>query len=980
MIRRNILTISMILLGLMAVASPTLKKLEEHKVYALVLQDTTEEESLTEEESDRFRNFGKRVLSADTLNLENLVNQPYSNLADYLKGSVAGAYIQQPSEEVGTYQNILVRGAGSPIYDNKVVFDNRPVVFVNGVPMAIEHSYAFRIQKEDLNRIGPATDPLNNLNINDVESVEVIKDPVRLAELGPLAANGAIWVTTRGGKSGEREISINSRYGITQTPSITPVNADYENLFRQQFYRRYNPGAEGLLHYPGYLGDSTNLNYYGSSNWSDEYYKNRSLYALDLSLRGGTERANFGFFGGHTRTAHTADDNSLNKYNAALNINMLPFTWFTISAQVNASRTARDRNRNLRDRYSEIGYLPELSTPFSPNVDVYRNYLKEHTKSLDDNITNHFLGNLSLGFDILNDLKLTSSFLMDYQEGLRDLFYPSTLMESINYVSNYYGFSQRYIFDNNIRYSPVIDDVHKLNFKLGFSYQDDLYRFNYARAFDGPNDFIKINVVEGDSKKDDYMIPQGGVNVYRWNNKEIFRMTSLYGSAEYNYESLTFSTVLRYDGSSTIQPDSRYFFSPAFSGKWNVAEYLNQEDAFDINLSWSRLAKPQFDSRFSMGPLYQSNLAWDTERSIASYYGFAAISRPYESGWVGYNTDWEYADNLDFTINKGFFDNQLFTSLSLYHRKDKNQIVLLPVPEEYGYVGKFQNGLDIKNQGVDFTIGAKNVLTKVSENFIWTPSLNLSYNTNEVTALPNGLQELEVGNRLLKVGERHDAFWLYENQGIIENTSQIPSGQTFNGIDLAIGDPLWADKNGDNKITKADKSIQSHALPSVFGGFSNRLAYKNFDLNFNLYFALGHKALNQKASNKYDFINKESSNSLEGVKEIFDWQQNVDITKYPLYNVWSSVVPYREDQDLFLEDASYLKLRSLTLGYDLTQASFLSSVPTLRRAYVYFTANNLFTVSSFSGRDPERVNFNGYYDGYGFFSTPVYSLGFKLDI
>lgn len=944
--------------------------------------DTTEEQ-LSKEALDKFAGFRSTLNSIDTVNVKQAQLQTFTNLASIIQSQVAGVYVQKPSAEPGAYQNIIIRGANSPIFDNAALNNVRPTVYVNGVPMTTTHSFAYNIQSYDFNRIGPETDFLNFVDVSAIQSIEIVKDPVQLATLGPLAANGAILITTYGGKSGKREISVNSYYGFNSKPSITPVNAQYENLFRQPFYSLYNNTLAARQLYPGFLADSTNLNYYGASKWQDEYYRNSSLYSIDLSLRGGTDRANFGFLGSHTKNSSTADRTGLDRYNALLNINMLPFSWFTVSAFINATRTERDRNKNLRDRYAEMGYIPDLSTPLAPNLALYQNYLNQYKRSVDDNITNSIQGSLSLSFDILKNLNYTTSLLIDYSDGTRDLFYPSELMQTINYISNYFGYSQRYALTNRVKYNLDINDKNKISFSAGLDYMDDLYRYSYARAYDGPNDFIKLNVVNGNPDDGDYLTPQGGLKVYRWYNTEKNRLFSVFGRAAYSFNSiLDVEGLVRWDGSSSVQPDHRWLFTPSGSVKWNIDRQFDLSEPFAIKVGAGRVGKIQMDSRLGVGPQYSTNLNWASESSISSYYGNAVLSRPYSTGWVGYDMGWNYVDQVDVTVQKSFFNNRLNATASLYQKENKNQVVLIPVPEEYGYVGQYKNGLDVRNRGVELTVSASVIDKK--DGFKWNTSLNLSHNTNKVTALPNGLKQLVVGDRLLEVGKAVDAFWVYENNGIYKSDAEVPvSGGTkfnFDGIPFSYGDPKWVDQNSDFQITESDKVLKGNATPKVYGGFFNKFTYKNLDLSIDLSFGLGHKALNQRASTKYNFINNESNNSIASVREIFHWQQDVDITKYPLYNVWSSVDAYRVDQDLFLQNASYLKVRGITLGYSLTKAAFLSKITTLRRAYVYATVNNAFTISNFSGRDPELVNINGYYDGYGLPLTPTFSFGFKLDI
>jgi hypothetical protein len=231
----------------------------------------------------------------------------------------------------------------------------------------------------------------------------------------------------------------------------------------------------------------------------------------------------------------------------------------------------------------------------------------------------------------------------------------------------------------------------------------------------------------------------------------------------------------------------------------------------------------------------------------------------------------------------------------------------------------------------------------------------------------------------LVVGQPVGSFWLYTNQGIYNSDAEVPAGRTFNGIPLKNGDPKFLDFNGDNVIDSKDKVLTGDRQPKFYGGWNNTLNYKGFDINFNFIFAAGQKAINQYDATKYGFIVRESSNNITSVREVSSWQYFDSEKNYPIYNPWSDVDPYRTDQDLFLEDASYLKLRSVTLGYDFAKAKFLK-IKTLRKVYLYGTALNLFTLTKFSGQDPELVNYNGIYDGANITIPRTFVIGFKLDL
>lgn len=947
-----------------------------------IQQDTLKSDTLDAKARrivEKINNIGKTKNTNDTLKVKQAQLTPFVSLQQYLKGSVAGLHVQETSGEPGTTQSMIIRGIGAPVINNKDSYNVQPLVYLNGIPLIQDHPFAYDVQKYNYNRIGPATNLLSAIDIQNIQSVEVIKDPFELAKLGPLAANGAIWIITKDARSGTRQISVNSYFSIAQPNDALTTNGAYEDKFRKPFYNKFATESQSLA-YASYLRDSTNTNYFGASNWSDLYYKAAPAYSLDMSLTGGSERANFRFFGSHTTSAGNADDTNLKRYNASFYINMAPFEWLTLSSMINAVRLNRDRNKNLRDRFAETRYIPDLSTPLSPNKESYQNYLKEYDKSIDDNVNNIVQGYVALNFN-LKKLKYTSKIAADYNEGIRDLFVPSTLMETNNYVSNYFGYNQRLVLSNVISFDDVYQQKHKVSFEFGHNYMSDTHRYNYATAYNGPNDFIKLNVVEGNKDLDGYLTPNG-FSVYRYSDLEKLNIMSFYANGSYDYDNLfKLSAVVRNDGSSTAQPDSRWFLSAAVRAGFNLKKLLRVEntttDELKASVSIARTGQSFLTDRYAGGPQYRVDVGWDDEPTMPSYNAFATISRPYTTGWVGYGLKTPYSDKLDFTVEGAFFNNRLNGSLSLYTNSNKQMIFNSSVPLEYGYTTKYESGMSVNNKGVDVSVQGNLLNGKSGVN--WSTGVNFNFNKNKLTALPAGQQSLIINDRKFVVNESVDRFWLFQNQGVYTSTAQIPRNPVtnkimeFKGIPLQVGDPIWKDENGDYVIDDKDKVLKGRIMPKVTGGWFNQFAYKKIDLNFHFTFALGQNALNTNAASQFDFINREASNDLNSVKEIFAWQKSIDLNKYPLYNPWSAVVPYRTDQDLFLEDASYMKLKTLTLGYHFSSKS-------LKKVYVYVTGTNLFTITSFSGDDPELVTLMGNYNGYGLPIPRTYMLGVKLDL
>lgn len=920
----------------------------------------------------------------DSVNIRNAKNAPNLSLQQIVKGNLAGLYVQEPNGEPGTEQSMILQGPSGLMFSKRDFYALQPAVYLNGVPMVQDNPFAFDVQKYDYNRIGPATNLLAQIDVDNIQSIVLVKDPFELAKLGPNAANGAIYITTKNARGGVRDISLNSYYGFVTSPKIYTINGAYENDFRRPFYSKY-ASQEQYNSYASYLRDSTNTAYFGPSNWNELFYKNTPTYSANLGITGGNDRANFRFFGSGTKNSGNAEDTKLNRYNLFFGVNMAPFEWLTVSSNVNAVRMDRVRNRSLRDRFAEARYIPDLSTPLSPNGDIYRLYLQENDKNIDDNSTTAINGNVTLSAKV-NNLTISSSLIFDYNEGLRDYFTPSTLMDGVSYISTYFGYNQRLVQNNNISYRVEFQDDHYIDIDAGQTYQADTYKYNYSRAYNGPNDHMKLNLVEGNASLSSYLntLEAGGFYVFRYLDKEVNNLFSVYGSAKYNYKNLlTLGALIRRDGSSNGQPDSRWVTSPAFNLSYNLKNQFLSDNTFidelDFSLGWGRTVRVFLDDRYAAGPQYRSESGWFEEPTIPGYGPVLGINRPYESGFVGYGIKLPYADRFNVNLDGTLYNNRINFGLSFYNRDDKDQLVGVPVPQEMGYSVEYKSGMVVNNKGVEFMING--LVADNGKGFSWNTGLNIGYNKNSLVSLPNGYEELVIGDNKLQVGKSIGSYWLYNNQGIYNLESEIPVGKTFNGIPFRVGDPIWKDVDGNNRVDNKDKVLVGDRLPKFIGGWNNNFAIKNFDVNFNFIFATGHKILNQFDATRYGFINREAGNDIFSVREVSSWQKNENQKDYPIYNPWSDVNPYRIDQDMFLEDASYLKLRSVTLGYDFKKTKlFNNSSSDLRRVYLYLTAMNLFTLSKFSGVDPELVNYNGYYDGANLTIPKTFVLGFKLDL
>ncbi|MFB2121425.1 SusC/RagA family TonB-linked outer membrane protein [Parapedobacter sp. 2B3] len=923
-----------------------------------------------------------------TLGLDEIARFPAVALQQYIKDQVPGLYVQENSGEPGATQAMYMRGTPMPILTQKDIYQSQPLVVLDGIPLIGEHPFAFDIQQYQFDRIGTATNLLSNIDLNNVESIRVLKDVASTAIYGPMAANGVIAITTKQ-PDATRKISFNSYVGVAQRPTITAINGDYENAFRRQFYDRYTAIGRYSADdsYPLYLSDSLNVSYYGPSNWTDSYYQNGLIYSADADIAGGGDRANFRFAVGHMQNQGVADQTGMKRYSALFNINMKPVEWLLFSAMINGNRVLRDRNRSLRDRFATMSYVPDLSSPLSPNNTVYSQYLAQFDNSFDNNATNIVEGHAKLVFD-LDRLKITSRLAVDYNEGTRDVFYPRTLMEENSFASNYYGYNQRLIFDNHATYQAHVGEKHGLLLEAGSILQWDAFKYNYAYAYKGINDFIKINLLESDPDKSEYLNPLAFPKelVFKFLDYTNQNIISFYGRGTYNFDDrYTVSLLLRSDGSSNAQPTSRWLVTPTLSFGWNIKnDLLANEPAFssfNFRASAGRLGRLNAFDNFSQGPSYSTFVGYMGNVITPGYNGFGVLTRPYDFGWSGYGIPWAYTDQLNIGLDLGLAEERFRINLDWYTKYDRNQLLGIPSYAEFGYRQSYDAGMDVNNTGIELLLSA-DVVPKGNGKFSWTPSLNLNYNTNKLLALPGGLDEIVINNRLFRVGERIDRFWVLENEGIYLTDDEIPvvdgTAMNFNGIPLRAGDPRWADINGDNAISDADRVLKGTIFPKVVGGFMNQFSYGDWSLDAHFYFNIGRNVLNADMANRFDFINREGVTEMNSVKEITFWEKRGDYSRYPLYNPWSNAIPYRKEQDLFLENGSFVKLRTLSLGYDLTK--LLNKGSKVERMFIYCTAHNLFTLTPYTGRDPELTDFMGYDTGYGLPLSRTYTLGVRMSL
>jgi TonB-linked SusC/RagA family outer membrane protein len=918
------------------------------------------------------------------LDIDEVKKLPYSSIEQMLIGRVTGVDVRIPTAEPGKRNSMFIRGTSSLLLKNSDIFYAQPAYVVDGIPLIMDHAFAYDIQRFDFNRMGTETNLLSFLDINDIESIDVLKDFGASAKYGPNAANGVVSIITKGPRVGKMKVAVNAYAGISIRPQVDVVNGKYESDFRLPFYNKYANETQ-WRNFPRYLADSSQSRYFGPANWDDLFYHTGLSDGINASVSGGTPLANFRFSIGQASQKGVYDRTGLQRYDVNFGINIMPVRNLMITTYISAATTNRKRSEFLRDRANDEDYLFNYETPPSPNKEYLQQYYFDLDNSINRNRNNSARIIANANYTISSNLTFNSRFGIDYGQNFRDFFVPASLGEGNSYVSNFDGINRRLVLDNSLRFNKIFDGQHQVDITLGQYDQWDKWRYDFGRAYKGSSDFIKI-YQPGDNDHH-----EGRFSSLRlmFNAKDYTQsnLASFYGNIGYNYLQKYFvSLYVRRDGTSYLPAANRWLTSPTISASWKISkeDFLNQStwiNHLNLRASWGRVGRLLMDELYKGGPIYNVDAGWNGAPNMSTYNAFPAINGAFGTGYVEPGIKWPYVEQLNGGIDLAVFNNRLRLSLDVYSKTDKNMVLKIPTMEEEGYTGIIKNGMTIRNYGYELSINADVVRGKAFE---WSTGLTIYSNQNKLIELPNGLTDLVISNKRFLVGKPVDRYWLLINDGIYNTDAEVPVNpatgkkMAYQGVPLKAGDPKWKDLDNNYDINDKDRIMTGRLSPAAMGGFSNTFRYNSFELNVLLNYAFGRKVINEVLANRFDFINREGIDDPKGIKEITYWSKvEGDYSKIPMYNPWSPVYAYQPNQTLFLEDASYVKLRAVTLTYNL-QSPWMkkSGVDQLR---IYATGNNLLTWTKYKGGDPEAIGYFGNDEGYYNWAAPrSFTVGFNF--
>lgn len=930
--------------------------------------------------------------AVSSVKAEDLARSTVSSLDQGLSGRASGVQVTQQSGQPGGATSIRIRGG------NSINSSNEPLYVIDGFP------YYNNNEAASAGAIGgaPAMNALATLNPNDIESIEVLKDASATAIYGSRGANGVILITTKRGKAGKNQIGYETYYGFQDVSKILPVlNARQYAEFRNQSY----VDARGLKApgKPTYTAEEV-ASFGEGTNWQKEIFQTAPIQNHQLSFNGGTPDLQYAISANYFDQDGIVINSGLKRYSARANIDAKVNDRIKIGNNFTASHIAARFTRSGGGRTGSAGVQSPSAgntiqdalfyNPIIPVRNASGNFTIDNnvdgggkgggnqantpngnpvalaTLATQQGFTTRFLDNLFAEASLFKDFTLRLSLGADVITNKENSYVPGTVRSGMDApngsasIGNVTSYS--WLNENTLTYRKRFNDKHSLDALAGFTIQ----RFRSERAITRGRDFsTDLTTFNNIGAAGIIDVPTSDFN--QWS------LLSYLFRVNYNLASkylFTFSG--RADGSSKFGAENKYGFFPSGAFAYRVSE-----EEFIKSLGFINDLKLRGSAGITGNqeiPGYQTLSVLDVRR-----YGFnnTVPAIGFAPGRLGNSgIKWETTRQADIGLDLEMFNGRLAFTADAYYKKTTDLLLEVTLPYSSGYDAIFQNIGAVQNKGLEFSVNSVNF----DRAFRWTTQFNMAFNRNKVLDFGNE-KERYIGqnNNLLKgqavsvirVGESLGNFIGFVNDGIIKNEEELKAAPK-SGFDY-IGSRRFKDLNGDGLITDADRTTLGNALPDFTGGFQNSFAYKNLSLDVFFQYSYGNEVYNMTQL-ELEFLNGRQNQSTT-VLDRFVPGVNEDTDVARAGN--PSYVDFRKGHSRYIEDGSYLRLKNLTLSYNLPLSKW-RGVAWMKDARIFASGQNIWVLTKYRGYDPE-VNINPQsntllgVDYATYPSAKLYTAGFK---
>ena len=820
---------------------------------------------------------------------------PLRTIDGVLQGRSAGVHISQNSGTPGSATSVRIRGNSS------ITAGNQPLYVIDGIPM-ITGNYG------QVGFSGQGINALSDINPSDIESITVLKDASAAAIYGARATNGVILITTRRGAKQRTNINFNASRGIQEAVRI-------QEMINAEQWHEYQ-GTQ-----------PTDPDNPVDVDWLSEVFRVAPMESYELSASGGDGSTQFFISGNYYNQEGILLGTDYQRLNGRLNLDHKMNDFVNFGASFGASYSLNNRVEGDR---SLNGVLPNALTmpPIHPvfkddgtyNEDgPYANPIAIGREAINEAHSLRTLGNAFLDIRFLKNFTFSTKWGFDYLSLREHSYDPPTTRQGAR--SNGIGIEAQnnvlnIVSNNLVRYSNNINRVHNLEALAGYSFEIFRRRNQYARGVDFPGPYFQYLAEAATITSSYARAVDRGIN-------------SCFGQFKYNYDYKYIITLSgRMDGSTKFGDNNKYGFFPAASVAWRLTEESFFEplrgifDEFRMRASFGLTGNDGIPD-FAYLNLY---------RGGTNYLGGAGIA---PAQLPNPELKWETTAQTNGGFDIDVLDERVSLAMDFYHNRTKGLLFNRPISMTSGYYSITTNVGELENRGIELSLTTINVQTS---EFEWNSRLNLSRNRNKILSLYKD-QPLDNLDRyspsIVMVGEPMSIFFGYRSLG----------------VDPSTGDIVFDDVNGDGMINSLDRVKIGDPNPKFTGGFTNNLSYQQFELSIFLQFSYGNDIFN---GNRI-FIEAMKGADNQSTAIMRRWRQPGDLTDIPRA---TELDPNNNNRisSRFVEDGSYLRVKNVTLSYVLHKSK--AERIRVRNARVYVSAQNLFTLTNYSGMDPE-VNYTG---------------------
>ncbi|HVY73741.1 MAG TPA: TonB-dependent receptor [Puia sp.] len=892
---------------------------------------------------------------------------PVTTLDQAFQGRAPGVQVTNNDGAPGGGVSILIRGVTS-------FGTNDPLYVVDGYPIS---------------------GGINTLNPDEIASIDILKDASAAAIYGNRASNGVVIITTKRGRKGGTQVSLDLEAAVQSKPKM------YNVLNAQQW------GALAYAHgaLDGYtpLANWANADTLHEADWQNAVYQTGLRQQYNLGIRGGSDKTQTAINLGYFDQKGIVLGSDYKRYNVSANVDYQPTTW--LKSQTSMKYTRGDSKVPFgtggQGAGAGVGWLSKLPPTldggnkltseikdgqgnygfFNPNNQAVRNWGAGPVYNIETNDqknqTNWFLGSTSLEVTIMPGLRVKTNFGINTSDYSGYYFSPSDTRALDQYgtgtPSTLNNYSQsanntfEWLWENTIAYTKTFGD-HNIDFVGGISAQENTFRQIGGGGVNLASDVLR-----------DLGDLPSLTNYY--GNQATWSMESQFARLKYSYKDrYLLEGVIRRDGSSRFAKGNQYGVFPSVSAAWRA-----KEESFLQNVSWLSDLKirggyGEIGNQFNAGTFqYLALYTSGPGQSNQGNNGYP-FNKVYQPGLIQANLPnpglkWETTNETNIGLDAAFLNGALTFTADYYNKESRDFLLYIPIPAQTGFDHAYRNVGSIRNSGIELSVN----YSHRTGAFQYSIGANLTTVKNEVLSLASG-QDLIYNLASLgfpttgsnnwgtysvsKVGGPVGEFYGYRSAGIFQNQKEIDDlnaiteskygagnyYQPTSSGSAKPGDRKFKDLNGDSRITADDQEALGSPIPKFYGGLNFDATYKNFDFSLFFYGSYGNKIFNYQERTLESFQTSTGSVGIEniGVKYYENaWTPQNQSQRYAAIDANDFNVNTRPS-DVYVEDGSYLRLRNLVIGYTIPKLPLGTT-----KVRVYFTVQNVFTITKYSGLDPE---------------------------